>query len=59
MPNSPTITITVEEFISFTKDSKMLRALEYIGVDNWDGYHEAYLIAHADGVDDDEVDDNA
>jgi len=32
------ISIPLEEYENFLKDSKWLRALEAAGVDNWEGY---------------------
>lgn len=35
------IEITVEEYEALLADSKMLRALESAGVDNWEGFQYA------------------
>lgn len=35
------ITITLKEYNQLLEDSKILRALEGAGVDNWDGYDYA------------------
>lgn len=36
------IEISEEDFNDLIKDQKFLQALEEAGVDNWDGYDEAY-----------------
>jgi len=35
------VTISVEEHIRLIERDKFLEALEYAGVDNWEGYSEA------------------
>lgn len=37
-----TITITKKEYDQLLKDSRFLNALEEYGVDNWDGYGDAF-----------------
>jgi len=37
-----TITISKEEYDQLVKDSNFLNALESVGVDNWEGYGEAF-----------------
>ncbi|ASN68337.1 hypothetical protein 10S11_75 [uncultured Caudovirales phage] len=39
---SKTVTISAEEYNNLLKKEKFLEALENRGVDNWDGYSEAY-----------------
>ena len=36
------------------KDSDFLSALEAFGVDNWEGYHDAYLEVYGDEDEEDE-----
>ena len=47
----PTVTITVKEYESLVEDSQWLDALNCAGVDNWEGYHYAF-------IEDDEEEDN-
>ena len=45
------ITIGMEHYLQLLKDSEFLSRLEAAGVDNWEGYSEAF------GDDDDDWDD--
>lgn len=36
------VSITEKEYLSLLEDSRMLSILEAHGVDNWNGYAEAY-----------------
>lgn len=49
-----TVTISRAELEKLRADSAMLAALEAAGVDNWEGYSEAYREAMGDEEDEDE-----
>ena len=40
--DSETITISKEEYDQLVKDSDFLNALQSVGVDNWEGYSDAF-----------------
>jgi hypothetical protein len=40
-----TVTLTKERFESLIRTERELLALEYAGVDNWEGYSDAYTYA--------------
>jgi hypothetical protein len=42
MSDEKTVTISKEEYESLLEDSQFLAALRAAGVDNWDGYSEAF-----------------
>lgn len=42
--NEKTVTITEAEYNQLLKDSEWLSCLEEAGVDNWEGYDEAFHI---------------
>ncbi len=56
MSEQETVTIPKEEYESLLKDSDFLSALEAFGVDNWDGYHDAYLEVYGDEDEEDVCD---
>ena len=46
--SSETVTISKKEYEQLLEDSKFLQALRDSGVDNWEGYSEAYRILAED-----------
>ena len=42
------IEIDEDEYKQLIEDQKLLRALEEVGVDNWEGYSEAVTLASYD-----------
>ncbi len=54
MDNEPTtITVTKAEYEELLRDSKFLNSLKAYGVNNWEGYSEAYWEAFPEEEDDD------
>lgn len=49
-----TITITKTEYDQLIEDSEFLEALRQAGVDNWEGYSEAFEIQESWGKEDKE-----
>jgi hypothetical protein len=46
-----TVTISKKKYDRLIDDSDFLACLHGCGVDNWDGYHEAYIMQHGDDED--------
>lgn len=42
MSEQETVTISKEKYESLLKDSRFLEALKAAGVDNWEGYDDAF-----------------
>jgi hypothetical protein len=47
-PNTDTITISREEYLTLKEDANFLACLEAVGVDNWEGYSEAAEMFNSD-----------
>lgn len=45
-----TITIPLAQYNSLVEDAKFLDALNAAGVDNWEGYSEAYRILEGEEI---------
>lgn len=43
-----TVTISTEEYNDLLKKEEFLEALESCGVDNWDGYSDAYKTVYGE-----------